>query len=83
MVMNNTSEHNKNKCLNCGTAFSGKFCPECGQSANTKRLSFRRAITETIPDIYNLDNKFVLTCIDLFRKPGEVLREMFASYFMD
>lgn len=33
MVMNNTSEHNKNKCLNCGTEFSGKFCPECGQSA--------------------------------------------------
>ena len=74
MDMNNTSEHNKNKCLNCGTEFSGKFCPECGQSADTKRLSFRRAITETIPDIYNLDNKFVLTCIDLFRKPGDVLR---------
>lgn len=81
--MNNTPEHNKNKCLNCGTVFSGKFCPECGHSADTKRLSFRRAITETIPDIYNLDNKFVLTCIDLFRKPGDVLREMFASYFMD
>lgn len=56
MVMNNTSERNKNKCLNCGTEFSGNFCPECVQSADTKRLSFRRAITETIPDIYNLDN---------------------------
>lgn len=72
--MSDTKGNNVCKCLNCGTEFTGKYCPECGQSAETKRLSLRRAITETIPDIYNLDNKFVLTCIDLFRKPGEVLR---------
>ena len=29
------------KCLNCGTEFEGKFCPECGQSAKTGRFTMR------------------------------------------
>lgn len=28
------SETKTTKCLNCGTEFEGKYCPECGQDAN-------------------------------------------------
>ena len=62
-------------CLNCGNTFKGEFCPHCGQNASTKRLK----ITETAADFVNSfvggDNKFMRTCIDLFTRPGYMVRD--------
>lgn len=66
---------NKRKCLSCGMEYEGNFCPNCGQSAKVGRLSLKRVLTEALPDIYNLDNRFLRTCIDLFRRPGHMIKD--------
>ena len=55
--------------------YEGNFCPNCGQSAKVGRLSLKRVLTEALPDIYNLDNRFMRTCIDLFRRPGHMIKD--------
>lgn len=72
---NSLPSGSKHKCLSCGNEYEGNFCPNCGQSAKVGRLSVKRILTESLPDIYNLDNKFVRTCVDLFRRPGKMIRE--------
>lgn len=68
-------ESNIKKCLSCGTEYEGNFCPTCGQSAKVGRLSVKRILSETLPDIYNLDNRIVRTCVDLFRRPGHMIKD--------
>ena len=38
----------ENVCKNCGLHYKGSFCPNCGQTANTKRFTFRNAIMMTL-----------------------------------
>ena len=68
-------ESEKHVCLSCGMEYEGNYCPNCGQSKKVGRLSLKRVLTESLPDIYNLDNRFLRTCIDLFRRPGEMIME--------
>ena len=68
-------EDNITKCLNCGTEFSGKFCPNCGQKANTKRLKLREITEDFVGSIIGGDNKFVNTIICLCYRPGHMARE--------
>ena len=63
------------KCLNCGTEFDSKYCPNCGQSAKTGPLKFMPAIKELIPVFYNFDNRFLRTCKDLIIRPGKMMRQ--------
>ena len=55
--------------------YEGNYCPHCGQSHTVGRLSMRRVVTELLPDIYNLDNRFLRTCVDLFRRPGAMIMD--------
>ena len=66
---------NRHTCLNCGMEYEGNYCSRCGQSHTVGRLSLRRVATELLPDIYNLDNKFMRTCVDLFRRPGTMIMD--------
>lgn len=77
-VQNTTTaltEISTHKCLCCGLEYEGNFCPNCGQSAKVGRLTFKRILSETLPDIYNLDNKFLRTSLDLFRRPGHMIKD--------
>ena len=65
----------KHTCLSCGMEYEGNYCPNCGQSKRVGRLSLKRVLTESLPDIYNLDNRFMRTCVDLFRRPGEMIMD--------
>lgn len=65
----------KHVCLNCGNEYEGSFCPKCGQSAKVSRINLKRVLTESLPDIYNLDNRFVRTVVDLFRRPGHMIHD--------
>lgn len=46
----------KVKCLNCGTEFEGKFCPECGQSAKTGRYTTRFIFENMMEDFIGKDD---------------------------
>ena len=63
------------KCLSCGQEYEGNYCPNCGQSHRVGRFTTKRLLTETIPDILNMDNQFGRTCVALFRCPGQMIME--------
>ena len=73
------------KCLNCGTEFQGKFCPECGQRADTKRFTIRFIFTNLLQAILSNDGGVWITLKSLFIRPGammvDILNGKRKSYF--
>lgn len=63
------------KCLNCGHEFSGKYCPCCGQKADTTRLSLSTLAAHAFTSAVSFDRGFLRTCLDLFYRPGYLIRD--------
>ncbi len=61
------------KCLNCGTEFEGKFCPECGQSADTGRFTMRFIIENLLAAFLSKDGGIWFTLKNLFTRPGAMI----------
>ena len=61
------------KCLNCGNEFDGKFCPECGQSADTGRFTFKFIGENLIAAVLGRDGGIWFTLKNLFTRPGEMI----------
>ena len=61
------------KCLNCGTVFHGKFCPECGQRADTQRFTIKSIFQNFILGILSNDGGVWITLKSLFTKPGQMM----------
>ena len=64
------------KCLNCDTEFEGKFCPECGQSAETGRFTFKFIWENLIAAILGRDGGIWFTLKNLFTRPGAMIVEI-------
>lgn len=64
------------KCLNCGTEFEGKFCPECGQSADTGRFTMRFIFENLMAAFLSKDGGIWYTLKNLFTRPGEMIVEI-------
>ena len=64
------------KCLNCGTEFEGKFCPECGQSAETGRFTFKFIWENLIAAIFGSYGGIWFTFKNLFTRPGAMIVEI-------
>ena len=62
-------------CMNCGTHFTGFFCPRCGQSAKTRRLSLLNTIEDSVSLVTNLDNGILRSCTELYWRPGHMMRD--------
>ncbi|WP_273443935.1 DUF3667 domain-containing protein [Neolewinella agarilytica] len=63
-------------CLNCQTAFSGHFCPNCGQKASTRRYSWSYVFSKDfLSDIFNFDRGFLHTLRDLSYRPGHLVND--------
>ena len=73
------------KCLNCGTEFTGRFCPECGQNAETGRFTWRFIIENLQSAVLGKDGGIWFTIKNLFTRPGamivEILNGKRKSYF--
>ena len=63
-------------CLNCGTEFEGKFCPECGQSAETGRFTWRFIIDNLQAAVLGKDGGIWFTVKNLFSRPGAMIFEI-------
>ena len=60
-------------CLNCGTAFTGNYCPRCGQSADVSRFTFKHAIRKTL-EVWGLGNRSLpRTLWHLIYRPGYMI----------
>lgn len=61
------------KCLNCGTEFDGKYCPECGQSAETGRFTLRFIWENLLAAVLGRDGGIGFTIKNLFTRPGAMI----------
>ena len=60
-------------CLNCGTEFEGKFCPECGQSADTGRFTMRFIFENLVAAFTSKDGGLWFTLKNLFSRPSSMI----------
>ena len=70
------SEIKTTKCLNCGTEFVGNYCPECGQSAETGKFTFKFIWENLIAAILGRDGGIWFTLKNLFSRPGAMIVEI-------
>ena len=63
------------KCLNCAFEYKGNYCPRCGQSASTSRLTPKKIVGSTL-GVWDYNDRSVLsTIIQLFLRPGHFIRD--------
>jgi hypothetical protein len=63
--------HLETRCLNCGTTFTGNFCPSCGQAASEKlHVPLRIFLRESVLDFFVLDSRLLRTLKIFLLKPG-------------
>jgi hypothetical protein len=62
-------------CKNCATEFEGKFCPQCGQKAKTKRITTKQVFNEARQRIFHYEQGFWYTTRELITRPGHTIRE--------
>lgn len=70
------SQPKTTKCLNCGTEFEGKFCPECGQNAETGRFSMKFILENLLAAFLSKDGGIWFTLKNLFTRPGAMIVEI-------
>jgi hypothetical protein len=62
-------------CKNCYAEFDSRFCPSCGQKADTHRLTVGHVIHEGLHSVTHADKGFLLLVKKMLAKPGIVARE--------
>lgn len=65
-------------CANCGTVFSGEYCPACGQSRTELKRPIIGLVTDAMDGLLTWDGRLARTYRALFARPGRVARD-----FMD
>lgn len=63
------------ECKNCNTSLNSeqRFCFECGAKVIKNRLTLKNLSADFSEQFLSYDNKFLITFIDLFRKPEVVI----------
>lgn len=62
-------------CVNCGTAFVGRFCPQCGLCTNRHRMTAKNVLSGFL-DIWGMGSQPMMRSIhELFWRPGYMIRD--------
>ena len=79
------AKHNVNEfvCQNCGETYSGNYCPTCGQTHKVKRFDIPVITKELIVNIIDFDHGFLRSFIELFWRPGYMMRDYLAGHRVD
>ena len=64
------------KCLNCGTVYNGRYCPHCGQSADTGRFTLKFMFQNLLAAILSNDGGVLFTLKKLFCSPGQMVLDI-------
>lgn len=62
-------------CKNCNQKFEGKFCNNCGQAADTHKLSLHYIWHDLQHGLFHFDNGIFFTIKQLLTRPGHTIRE--------
>lgn len=62
-------------CKNCGHRFEGKFCNNCGQTGETKRIDLHYLKHEIPHSFFHINAGLLYTSKQLFIRPGHAIRE--------
>jgi Protein of unknown function (DUF3667) len=62
-------------CKNCNTTYEGKFCNNCGQTANTHDIDFKSVVHEIQHSLLHVDKGILYTTKELLQRPGQTIRE--------
>lgn len=62
-------------CLNCGKECSGNFCPDCGQSTKTKRITWASFSLKSFTDFFKCGGAFINTSVNLLYRPWKVITD--------
>lgn len=68
------------RCLDCGATLAGKFCSECGQRAQPRKLTIPSLAHEAIHDLAHLDSRLWRTLRALLFEPGFLTNEFIAGH---
>lgn len=64
-------DYHTSTCLNCNHEITGKYCSNCGQSADTHRLSFSHFIAhDVVHGMFHLDKGLIFTLKQVLVRPG-------------
>ena len=62
-------------CANCETAFVGRFCPQCGLSADNQKVTLK-TVVQGFLDVWGFGSRPMLRTIhELFWRPGYMIRD--------
>jgi hypothetical protein len=62
-------------CKNCNTKLHGKYCSNCGQSAETHNININYLWHDIQHGLLHLDKGILFTTKELFTRPGHSIRE--------
>jgi hypothetical protein len=60
-------------CKNCNALVEQKFCPNCGQKAQTGRITLSGLIKELPHAVFHVDKGFLYNVLQLFTRPGPAI----------
>ena len=74
-TMRTVKTDEQHTCANCGTAFVGHFCPQCGLHADNHNVTFKNVVQGFL-DIWGFGSRPMLrTIYELFWRPGYMIRD--------
>lgn len=62
-------------CKNCGRVFDGRYCNNCGQSANTRRINRAFIFKNFEHEILHFDHGIVFTIKEILIRPGITIKK--------
>lgn len=63
------------KCRNCGCSCTSRFCPDCGQSVDEKRLENKTFFIGLLSGLSRINQGFLFTACQLLIHPWKVIRD--------
>ena len=74
-----TQPNDTQHCLNCGNDFQGAYCPRCGQSHTTQRITWHNFWRTFVMNGIGLQGTLPRTLLELFYRPGFLIRDYLAG----
>lgn len=63
------------RCINCEFEHDNKFCPNCGESLEARKITFRHFFNEAFSTISNMDRGFLFNVKNLFLNPNRTVHD--------